>query len=98
MAQTSSMAVQPRELIGLVRVCGMTILVVYAPFLADLTRAARTDAELLDALKSIKQITHTGVPLNREEEAWAYSQDMNVNSSYGTTETGTLSSPHRGCG
>ena len=53
MAQTSSMAVQPRELIGLVRVCGMTILVVYAPFLADLTRAARAKYRLLQPVASL---------------------------------------------
>ncbi|KAH9917682.1 acetyl-CoA synthetase-like protein [Epithele typhae] len=89
-AQSSSMLIPPAELLGLVRECKITILVLYAPFLSALLRPAMADPELEGALLTLHQITHTGVALNKDDEDWAYAHGLNINTSYGTTETGPL--------
>ncbi|KAL1946347.1 hypothetical protein VTO73DRAFT_15474 [Trametes versicolor] len=88
--QTSGMVISPEELIGLTSICKMTILVMYAPFLSTLIKAAQQDPAVKDALKSINQVVHTGVALNKEDEEWAYANGVRIMTSYGTTETGPM--------
>ncbi|KAI0657005.1 acetyl-CoA synthetase-like protein [Cubamyces menziesii] len=90
LVQTSSMAVSPQEFVGLVRVCGLTRLILYATFLSEIIRAGKQDAEVRDALKNLRQIFHTGVALNKEDEAWAYENGLRIITSYSTTETAPL--------
>ncbi|KAI8976643.1 acetyl-CoA synthetase-like protein [Trametes punicea] len=90
LAQTSSMAVSPQEFLGLVRVCGLTRLILYATFLSEIIRTAKQDAAVRDALKGLRQIFHTGVALNKEDEEWAYENGLRIITSYSTTETAPL--------
>jgi hypothetical protein len=50
----------------------------YAPFLSLHIKAAQNDAAVLSALKSCRQILHTGVSLNAEDEAWAYANGLPI--------------------
>ena len=77
-AQTSSMSVGPQELLGLIRVCKLNTLGLYATFLSDLISAARSDPEIGAALKGLRQIVHTGVALNKDNEDWAYANGLNI--------------------
>ncbi|KAI0764537.1 acetyl-CoA synthetase-like protein [Trametes elegans] len=90
MVQTSSMAATAEEFLALVRVCGLTRLILFATFLANIIRAARTDPAIRDALKDLRQIFHTGVALNKEDEQWAYDNGLRIITSYSTTETAPL--------
>ncbi|OJT05027.1 hypothetical protein TRAPUB_4183 [Trametes pubescens] len=90
LAQSSSMAVSPQEFLGLVQVCGLTRLILYATFLSEIIRAGKKDETIREALKSLRQIFHTGVALNKEDEAWAYENGLRMITSYSTTETAPL--------
>ncbi|EIW55359.1 acetyl-CoA synthetase-like protein [Trametes versicolor FP-101664 SS1] len=90
LAQSSSMAVSPQEFLGLVQVCGLTRLILYATFLSEIIRAAKKDETIRDGLKGLRQIFHTGVALNKEDEAWAYENGLRMITSYSTTETAPL--------
>ncbi|KAI0720815.1 acetyl-CoA synthetase-like protein [Cerioporus squamosus] len=96
MAQTSSTAIGVDEFMGLIRVCELTHLVIFATYLSTLIRAARTDESVKLALQSLYQISYTGTSLNKEDEEWAYANSLNVVISYGTTETGPLLRSQRG--
>lgn len=76
--QSSSMAIKIPEFVNMVRECGLTVLVLYATFLADVIRAAKEDATVKDALKSLNQIIHTGVALNKDQEEWAYENGIRI--------------------
>ncbi|KAI0676592.1 acetyl-CoA synthetase-like protein [Trametes maxima] len=90
LAQSSSMAVSPEEFMGLVRVCGLTRLILYATFLSEIIRAGKKDPTIADALRGLRQIFHTGVALNKEDEEWAYVNRLRIITSYSTTETAPL--------
>lgn len=68
--QASSMAMGPEELLAMTRDCGLNRLVQYAPFVSKHIRAAQQDAEVKRVLQSMRQILHTGVALNPEDEKW----------------------------
>ncbi|KAH9848342.1 acetyl-CoA synthetase-like protein [Lenzites betulinus] len=89
-AQSSGMAIPPPEFVGLANLCKLTILVLYAPFLSTLIRAAQKDPAVKDALLGLNQVCHTGVALNKEDEEWAYANGVRIMTSYGTTETGPM--------
>ncbi|EJF57818.1 acetyl-CoA synthetase-like protein [Dichomitus squalens] len=89
-AQSSSMAMPAREFVNMTRECSLSLLVLYATFLSDLIRVARVDSTVADALKGLNQIVHTGVALNKQDEEWAYQNDLKIMTSYGTTETGPM--------
>lgn len=72
------MAVSPQEFLGLVQVCGLTRLILYATFLSEIIRTGKKDEVIRDALKGLRQIFHTGVALNKEDEAWAYENGLRI--------------------
>ncbi|KAJ7246935.1 putative amp-CoA ligase [Mycena rebaudengoi] len=88
--QTSSMAMPTTELVDLIKTCGLNRVAMYAPFLSLHIKAAQNDPAVLSALKSCRQILHTGVSLNAEDEAWAYANGLPITAMYGTSETAPL--------
>lgn len=76
--QTSSMGMSTEELVALIKTCGVNRVVLYAPFLSSHIRNAKDDPELLDLLRNCKQIMHTGVTLNVDDEDWAYKNGLPI--------------------
>ncbi len=60
------------------RACSLNRLAVYATFLSNLIRAAKKDDTVKVALQSLRDIFHTGVALNKEDEEWAYANGLKV--------------------
>lgn len=60
------------------RACSINRLAVYATFLSSLIRAAKQDDVVKVALQSLRDIFHTGVTLNKEDEDWAYANGLKV--------------------
>ncbi|KAL1946336.1 hypothetical protein VTO73DRAFT_15463 [Trametes versicolor] len=90
MVQSSSLAIAPQEFVGMTRACSLNRLAVYATFLSSLIRAAKQDDAVKVSLQSLRDIFHTGVALNKEDEEWASANGLKVINSYSTTETGPL--------
>ncbi|KAJ7704927.1 putative amp-CoA ligase [Mycena rosella] len=88
--QTSSMGMPTTELVDLIKTCGLNRVAMYAPFLSVHIKAAQSDPAVLSALGSCRQILHTGVSLNAEDENWAYEHGLPITSMYGTSETAPL--------
>ncbi|KAJ7068744.1 hypothetical protein C8F01DRAFT_1119163 [Mycena amicta] len=86
------------QLCEMVRECGMTRVNIFGSYLAGHLRAARHDAKLLDALRNLDEALYTGLPLPREEEAWAYSQGIKLRNVFGSTEVGAMLVSNGGCG
>lgn len=80
----------PEELLAMTRDCGLNRLVQYAPFVSKHIRAAQQDAEVKRVLQSMRQILHTGVALNPEDEKWGLENGLVLTSMYGTSETAPL--------
>ncbi|KAF7336547.1 putative amp-CoA ligase [Mycena sanguinolenta] len=88
--QTSSMNMPIAELLDLIKTCGLNRVALYAPFLSRYIKDAQNDPAVLSALQSCRQILHTGVSLNAEDENWAYENGLPITSMYGTSETAPL--------
>lgn len=50
----------------------------FAAFLAANIRTARKSPKLLSLLQGLDEIAYSGMPLPHEEEAWAYSQGLQL--------------------
>ncbi|KAJ7480176.1 acetyl-CoA synthetase-like protein [Mycena galericulata] len=74
------------SLLDLIRLAGLNNLLVYAPWLSKLLTMARTDTEVLSALRGMRQIVYTGASLNPEDEAWIVQQGIPATVLYATTE------------
>ncbi|EGN93838.1 hypothetical protein SERLA73DRAFT_63440 [Serpula lacrymans var. lacrymans S7.3] len=88
--QSSALDASTSELLGMISTCGLNRVALYATFLSTHIRAARTNPEVLHALKCMRQILHTGVALNREDEEWALHHALPLTTMYGTSETSPL--------
>ena len=78
MVQPSSMDIPGQEFLNMARLCKLSTGVLYATFLGKLIREAQQDPHLRDAMKGVGQIIYTGVALQKEEEAWAFANNMNI--------------------
>ncbi|KAJ7204691.1 acetyl-CoA synthetase-like protein [Mycena pura] len=74
------------SLLELTRLAGLNNLLVYAPWLSKLLTMARTDPEVLAALRGMRQIAYTGASLNPEDESWIVEQGIPATCLYATTE------------
>lgn len=72
------MSVSSPELLGLVDVCKLNTLALYATFLSELIHDAQKDPKVYEALKGMRQIAHTGVAINKDDEDWAYANGLNI--------------------
>ena len=78
MVQPSSMDIPGQEFLNMARICKLSTGVLYATFLGKLIREAQQDPHLRDAMKGVGQIIYTGVSLQKEEEAWAFANNVNI--------------------
>ncbi|KAI0367704.1 acetyl-CoA synthetase-like protein [Pilatotrama ljubarskyi] len=90
LVQSSSLAITPEEFVGMTRTCSLNRLAVYSTFLSNLIRVAKQDNSVKAALQGLRDIFHTGVALNKEDDEWAHANGLKVINSYSTTETGPL--------
>lgn len=72
------MGMSTDELVAIIKDCGVNRVVLYAPFLSSHIRNAKTHPQVLDLLRTCRQIIHTGVPLNGDEEQWAYANGLPI--------------------
>ncbi|KAJ6522267.1 hypothetical protein B0H19DRAFT_1224039 [Mycena capillaripes] len=89
-AQSPAMAMSTEELMSMIRFCGLNRMAVYATFLSVYIKAAQKDQEVLLALRAFRQIVHTGVALNRQDEKWAYTHRIPITTLYATSETASV--------
>ncbi|KAJ7611711.1 acetyl-CoA synthetase-like protein [Roridomyces roridus] len=84
--QTSRSDFDAEEFLQLTREAGVNRLFLYAPWLSNLLKFARTNQDVLDTLKNMRQIIYTGASLNPEDEAWMVAQNIPGTLLYATTE------------
>ncbi|KAJ7171029.1 putative amp-CoA ligase [Mycena filopes] len=89
-AQSPGIGMSTQELMNMITSCGLNRLAVYATFLSAYIKAAQQDSEVLSALQGFRQIVHTGVALNPEDEEWARANHLPITTVYATTETASL--------
>jgi hypothetical protein len=72
------MSASTSEIVQMVQVAGVNRLVFYATFLGSHFEHARKDLKVLKVLQGCRQILHTGVPLDKENEEWAYNNGIPI--------------------
>jgi len=76
--QPTKIAFSSNELFHMVQKCGLNKLNQFATFLATHLRGSRDNSKLLDLLRGLDEINYSGLPLQREEEEWAYKNNMRL--------------------
>lgn len=71
------------QLIEMIHDCGLNRLNIFGSFLATHLRNSRLDSKLLQMLAGLDEVIYTGLPLPREEEAWAYTNGIKLRVSDG---------------
>lgn len=64
------------ELAEMIVVQGVNRLMFYATYLSNYIHIAQKDSKFLQVLQGVRQIMHTGVSLNAEDEAWALANGL----------------------
>lgn len=72
------MGMSTDELVAIIKDCGVNRVVLYAPFLSSHIQGAKENPEVLHLLRNCRQIIHTGVALNADEEKWAYANGLPI--------------------
>jgi hypothetical protein len=62
----------------MVRQCGLNRVLQYGSWLSVLVNVARTNKEVLEAMRGLRQVVYTGVAMNPEDEAWALANGIPV--------------------
>ncbi|KAF4502022.1 4-hydroxybenzoate-- benzoate-- ligase [Fusarium agapanthi] len=76
------------ELQSMITHGGLTTLDIFPALLSVFIREARTDAVLLEQLRSLHHIFHAGQILEPSDQAWAHQQGIKLVNTYGSTEIG----------
>jgi hypothetical protein len=76
--QPTKLPLSPDELMDMITRCQMNRLNQFGPFLAASIRAAQENPKLLQLLQSLDEIAYGGLPLPQDDEAWAYSQGLQL--------------------
>lgn len=58
--------------------CGLNRLNQFATFLSTHLRGSRQNPKLLQYLQSLDEILYSGLPLEREDEEWAYKKGLKI--------------------
>ncbi len=74
--QPSIIAFSSTELVDMVHRCGLNRLRQFAAFLAMQIRSAQKDPKFLSVLVGLDEVLFTGMPLPRDEEEWAYGNNV----------------------
>lgn len=78
LVQTSRADIDSVELLALVKDAGLNRLFLYADWLSKLLTVSRTNDEVLNALRGLRQIAYTGAAINPENEKWMVDQGIPV--------------------
>jgi len=102
--QHNSCILQPRanpftsdQLTEMIHEGGLNRLNIFGSFLTTHLRNSRLDPKLLGMLTSLDEVLYTGLPLPREEEAWAYGHGIKLRNVFGSTEVGAILVSIGGC-
>ncbi|KAF8058198.1 acetyl-CoA synthetase-like protein [Lyophyllum atratum] len=85
--QTSKADFDADELLAMVRNEGLNNMLLYASWFSKLLKVARTNLDVLEALRNMHQICYTGESLNPDDLRWVIDQKIPVTVLYATTET-----------
>ncbi|GLB41447.1 putative AMP-binding enzyme [Lyophyllum shimeji] len=85
--QTSKPDFDADEFLAMVRKEGLNNMLLFASWFSKLLKVARTSPEVLEALRSMQQISYTGEALNPDDARWVVEQGIPVAVIYATTET-----------
>ncbi|KAI9065230.1 acetyl-CoA synthetase-like protein [Trametes sanguinea] len=103
--QNGACTIQPRavtfptdELVSMIRDGGLNRLNQFPAFFAVHARAARLNPKLLALLRSLDEILYSGQAMPREDEEWAYANDLPLRNLFGSTECGAMLLSVRGGG
>lgn len=88
--QPTSIAFSSEELLDMITRCGLNRLRQFATFLGHNIRASKTNPKLLQALVQLDEVVYSGLPLGREEEAWAVQNGIKLHNLFGSTEVGAM--------
>lgn len=66
------------ELVDMIHRCGLNRLNQFATFLSMHLRGSRQNPKLLQYLQSLDEILYSGLPLEREDEEWAYKKGLKI--------------------
>jgi acyl-coenzyme A synthetase/AMP-(fatty) acid ligase len=69
--QPTKITFSSEELMDMIHRCGLNRLNQFATFLGNHLRNSRQDPQLLNAIAGLDEVLYSGLPLGKEEEAWA---------------------------
>ncbi|KAI0828701.1 acetyl-CoA synthetase-like protein [Trametes gibbosa] len=103
--QNGACTIQPRavtfstdELVHMIAHGDLNRLNQFPAFFAVHARAARLNPKLLALLRGLDEILYSGQPMPREDEEWAYANDLQIRNLFGSTECGAMLLSVRGGG
>ncbi|KAI0763479.1 acetyl-CoA synthetase-like protein [Trametes elegans] len=103
--QNGACTIQPRtvtfstdELVHMITHGGLNRLNQFPAFFAVHARAARLNPKLLALLRGLDEILYSGQQMPREDEEWAYANDLPLRNLFGSTECGAMLLSVRGGG
>ncbi|KAL0571274.1 hypothetical protein V5O48_010691 [Marasmius crinis-equi] len=86
--QPTSLPPPVEEFKSMFRLAGLNAIRLPAPVLSRILKASRTDSDLLDLLKALRSIRHSGAALPGNDFEWAELNKLNLVNSLGSTECG----------
>lgn len=86
--QPTTIAFSVTEFIEMIQRCNLNRLNQFAAFLAVRVRQARQDPKILSLLTSLDEVLYSGMALPREEEEFAYRNNIRLRNLFGSTECG----------
>ncbi|CDO70986.1 hypothetical protein BN946_scf184830.g18 [Trametes cinnabarina] len=103
--QNGACTIQPRavtfptdELVSMITQGGLNRLNQFPAFFAVHARAARMNPKVLALLRSLDEILYSGQAMPREDEEWAYANNLQLRNLFGSTECGAMLLSVRGGG
>ncbi|KAI0659717.1 acetyl-CoA synthetase-like protein [Cubamyces menziesii] len=103
--QNGACTIQPKavtfptdELVHMIMHGGLNRLNQFPAFFAVHARAARQNPKLLALLRGLDEILYSGQQMPREDEEWAYANDLQIRNLFGSTECGAMLISVRGGG
>ncbi|KAN0100713.1 hypothetical protein V8E55_000697 [Tylopilus felleus] len=88
--QPTKIAFSSEELLDMILRCDLNRLNQFSTFLSAHLRNARSHAKLLGHLRNLSEIIFSGLPLPREDEEFAYRNEIKIKNLFGSTECGAM--------
>lgn len=86
--QTTRPGFSSEELLDMIQRCGLNRLNQFSTFLSTHLRNSRQNPKLLQALQHLDEVLYSGLPLDRDDEDWAYKNGLKMKNLFGSTECG----------